>query len=75
MPYFENILNDIAAKNFFSMLSLLLYEIRIPRILMVFTFKLRHFIPQTATSTHFKDPIPAISQLEKFGLRPEYFEL
>ena len=42
---------------------------------MVFTFKLRHLIPQTATSIHFKDPIPTISQLEKFGLRPEYFEL
>ena len=41
---------------------------------MVFTFKLTHFIPQTATSTPFSDPIPAISYLEKFGLRPENFE-
>ena len=42
---------------------------------MVFTFKLRYLIPQTATSTHFKNTIPAVSHWEKFGLRPEYFEL
>ena len=30
-------------------------------------------LPQTAVSTPFKDPIPAISQLEMFGLRPEFF--
>ena len=64
---------DIAAKKFVSMLSLLLYEKWILRILMVFTFKLTHFIPQT-TSTPFRDPFPAISHLEKFGLKPEYFQ-
>ena len=62
---------DIAVKKFFSMLSLLLYEKWIPRILMVFTFKLTHFIPQTATWSPFRGPIPEISHLEKFGLRPE----
>ena len=32
---------------------------------MIFIFKfIPHFIPQTATSTPFRDPIPAISQLE-----------
>ena len=36
-------------KILFSMLSSLLYENWIPRILMVFTFKLTHLIPQTAT--------------------------
>ena len=41
---------------------------------MVFTFKLTHFITQTATLTPFRDPILAISHLEKFGLRPQYFE-
>ena len=41
---------------------------------MVFTFKLTPFIPQTTTSTPFRDPIQAISHLEKFGLRPENFE-
>ena len=41
---------------------------------MVFIFTLTHFIPWTATSTPFRDPIPAISHLEKFGLRPDYFE-
>ena len=65
---------DIKVKKIFSMLSLLLYEKWIPRILMVFTFKLTHFITQTATLTPFRDPILAISHLEKFGLRPQYFE-
>ena len=32
---------------------------------MIFIFKfIPHFIPQTATSTPFRDPIPAISHLE-----------
>ena len=35
--------------------------------------KLTHFIPQTAASTTLRDPIPAISHLEKFGLRQGYF--
>ena len=41
---------------------------------MVFTYKLTDFISQTATSTLLRDPVPAISQPEKIGLRPEYFE-
>ena len=55
------------------MLSLLLCEKGIPKILMIFAFKLTHFIPQTAASTTLRDPIPAISHLEKFGLRQGYF--
>ena len=67
-------MSNIAVKKFFSMLSLSLHEKLTPRVLMVFTFELTHFIPKTATSTPFKDSIPAISHFEKFGLRPEYFE-
>ena len=51
-----------------------LYEKWIPRILMVFNFNLKQFIPQTFTSTPFKDQIPATSDFGKFHLRPEYFE-
>ena len=38
---------------------------------MVFSSRLIHSIPQSATSTPFRDPIPAISHLDLFGLRPE----
>ena len=41
---------------------------------MVFTFKLTHFIPDWQFDP-FQDLIPAISHLEKFGLRQENFEL
>ena len=41
---------------------------------MVFTFKFTYFLPQTVTLTPFKDAIPAILHLKKFGLRPEYFK-
>ena len=65
---------DIAVKKFFSMISLSLHEKRISRVLMVFTFKLTYFVPQIATSTPLGDTNSAISYLEKFGLRPEYFD-
>ena len=41
---------------------------------MVFAFKLTHFIPQTTTSTLFREPIISTLYLTKFGLRPEHFE-
>ena len=56
------------------MLRLLLHKKQIPRILMVYTFKLTYYIPQAATSTVFKGTISAIPHLEKFGLRLECFK-
>ena len=39
---------------------------------MIFTFKLTHFIPQTMTSTLFRNPRLSVSLLEKFDLRADY---
>ena len=41
---------------------------------MVFAFKLAHFIPQSDTSTPLRDPVLAISHLEKFDLRSKFFK-
>ena len=47
-----------------------LYEKCVPIILMVSKTDSTHCIPQTATFTPFKTPIPAMSHLLKFGLNP-----
>ena len=61
-------------RNFFPCQAYYCMKNEFRKNLVVFIFKLTHFIPQTATLTPFRDPNPAISHLEKFGLRPEYFK-
>ena len=38
---------------------------------MVSSCRFTHFLPQSATFTPFRTPIPAISHFDLFGLRPE----
>ena len=54
-----------------SSFNLLLYEKCVPNILMVSKTKSILCIPQTATFTPFRTPIPEISHLLKFSLNPE----
>ena len=43
-------------------------------ILIVSSFRFTRLIPQIATFTPFRTPIPAISHFDLFGLRPENCE-
>ena len=41
---------------------------------MVSSCRFAHLIPQSATFTPFRTPIPAISRFDLFDLRPENYE-
>ena len=62
------------SQKFLSSCSFLLYEIYTPNILIHSLVRSRHFMPQSATLTLFRMPIPAISHLVKLGQSPEKLE-
>ena len=67
-PRFYNIINAFyRVTKIFILLKLSLYEICTPNTLMHSLVRYRHFIPQSATVTLFRTPIPAISHLVKLG--------
>ena len=41
---------------------------------MVSSYRFTHLIPQSATFTPFRTPIPTVSRFNLFGLRPENCE-
>ena len=49
----------------------MLYEKRIPKILIVSVVQLMDFKPQTTSKTPFREPSPTISHLLKFACSPE----
>ena len=58
-------------QKFLSTFNFSLHEKCVSNTLMKSKTKSTHCIPKTATLTPFRTPIPAISDLLKFGLNPD----